>query len=99
VGWGGGGVGGTVLVLLRFPLPDFYCCLCSFREIELKKWKKAMDFELNKKYWYHKESNEVSGEGGLVGVGGWCLLVLVDASCCCCLLWLLVVVFFEVVSC
>jgi hypothetical protein len=91
-----------VLVLLRFPLPDFYCCLCSFREIELKKWKKAMDFELNKKYWYHKESNEVSGEGGLVGVGGasWCFLVLLVACCCfllfvascCCLLLLLVVV-------
>ena len=30
--------------------------LDGFRETELKKWKKAMDFEANKKYWYHKET-------------------------------------------
>ena len=71
-----GGFGGTVLVLLWFPLPDFYCCLCSFREIELKKWKKAMDFELNKKYWYHKESNEVSDECGWWLVVAFCCLLL-----------------------
>ena len=73
---GGGGFGGTMLVLLRFPLPDFYFCLCSFREIELKKWKKAMDFELNKKYWYHKESNEVSDECGWWLVVAFCCLLL-----------------------
>lgn len=30
--------------------------LDGFRQTELKKWKMAMDFEANKKYWYHKET-------------------------------------------
>jgi len=39
----------SVMVRCRFPLPDFFYFVC----------------ELNKKYWYHKESNEVSGESAI----------------------------------
>ena len=31
-----------------------------FRQVELDKWQKAMDFEANKKYWYHKDSGETT---------------------------------------